>query len=401
MADYLDILREWERNVANPIIYEHLDSLFPAYCFRRIQAGSKDDHWASPFKKDLSLPKKPNKEKTVVYANDLFFREQGEWDNKIAIIDKLKEDNGLNTIYEAYVFAAERLGISVPKNGSGNLYDTKSTSQRLLEKLEAYFKWNLHNNTGTVAKDVRKYLNITRGFSEEDIETLGFGLVPAWDKVEAYITNPRQGFSLEDLKFACEVRSVDGYTSVGKEYILSIPFRSGGKIKGFLFRSINSDTQPKYIANKNLDRKTSFFNISTGYEAKTLVVMEGELDALTAASKGISGAVAIGGAYLSGERRAQICDAFNRNVQKITLCLDLDKDKDGNPDYAKRFNANRRSIISILDIKPDFKELYVAEFPKPCDPDEFIREMGSESFLRLLSSAKPWWQYLSDNITKF
>ena len=129
--------------------------------------------------------------------------------------------------------------------------------------------------------------------------------------------------------------------------------------------------------------------------------MEGELDALTATSKGISGAVAIGGAYLSGERRAQICDAFNRNVQEITLCLDLDKDKDGNPDSAKRFYANRRSIISILDIKPNFKELYIAEFPKPCDPDEFIRENGSEAFKGLLSAAKPWWQYISDNINKY
>ena len=33
---YIAILREWEGRVADPVIYEHLDILFPAFAFRRV-----------------------------------------------------------------------------------------------------------------------------------------------------------------------------------------------------------------------------------------------------------------------------------------------------------------------------------------------------------------------------
>lgn len=68
--DYIDILRDWERTVANVAIYDNIDVLFPAYGFVRMQAGGPKDHWASPLKIDLSRPKTPSREKTVVGVDD-------------------------------------------------------------------------------------------------------------------------------------------------------------------------------------------------------------------------------------------------------------------------------------------------------------------------------------------
>lgn len=77
MNEYLDILKSWERRVADPFIFEHLCELLPAWGFRRMNQGTPQDRWVSPVKMDLSKPKKPNPMKTVVSAMDMKMREQG------------------------------------------------------------------------------------------------------------------------------------------------------------------------------------------------------------------------------------------------------------------------------------------------------------------------------------
>ena len=57
MTEYLDILREWQTKVLKPCAYEHVDVLFPAYQFRRINPGEPKDHWASRYKLDKTIPK--------------------------------------------------------------------------------------------------------------------------------------------------------------------------------------------------------------------------------------------------------------------------------------------------------------------------------------------------------
>ena len=98
---YIGILQEWEDRVADPAVYEHLDTLFPEYAFRRMHAGDPKDHWASRYKVDLTLPRYKNAEKTVVYRSDMRFREQGDWDNSIGVMDKYIVDRGLTSIFEA------------------------------------------------------------------------------------------------------------------------------------------------------------------------------------------------------------------------------------------------------------------------------------------------------------
>ena len=402
MAEYLDILKDWERSTANPAVYEHLDTLFPAYGFIRLQAGSDKDRWASPLKLDLSRPKTPNREKTVVYASDFKFREQGDWDNAVNVIDKYIEEHCLGSLYDAYKDIAARLCIDIPTSAAGLKpaeLARKSRRIKLLEELERYFEWNLINNNGAQGKAARAYLE-ARGFSSEWISTIHFGLVPSWDKVEAYITSGRIGYTKEELEDACKVRSDDGYTTVGKKHILAIPYRCAGEIKGFLFRTIESDVQPKYKANTGLDRKSCFFNMPQDRQNKTIIVVEGEMDALTATAAGISNVVAIGGADLAGDRRSQIFDALNRNTSRIILCLDLDADTEGKPNGIKRFKAVRKCLHAIFDVSPDFNDVYVACFPEVTDPNEYIRKYGAEAFQKVISKAAPWWEYLNRNLSR-
>ena len=392
--DYLDILRDWERSVANGVIYDNIDVLFPAYGFVRMQAGGPKDHWASPLKMDLSRPKTPSREKTVVGATDMKFREQGDWDNAVSVIDRLMDEYSLGSVFEVYRYIADRFNLEMPTStgyGFGN--PERERRIQLLEFLEDYFVWNLENNSGAACRKAREYLE-GRGFTGDLVKALRFGFVPGWDKVETYVTRSRWRFTREELDQACHVRSGEGYTTVGRTHVLAIPYRCGGELKGFLFRAVEDGIVPKYKANTGLDRKSAFFNIPDNREPKDIIVVEGEMDAITATAAGIRDVVAIGGADISGERRSQVFDAIGRKTRKIILCPDLDTGRDGKPDYEKRFRAVRRSLHTIFDVSPDFSQVFVARFPYPADPDEFIRDNGADAFRELISGSIPWWEYL-------
>lgn len=397
--NYLDILKDWEDKVANPAVYEHLDVLFPEFSFRRVNPAGPKDHWASRYKMDLTLPKYKNAEKTVVYRSEMRFREQGEWSNPEGIIDRIMRDHGFATIYEAYQYVSALLYLDMPMADSRKVAEAVSKAERratLLYILQDYFCWNLANNRAAKAGSVRNYLRKERGFTQEQIDRFRFGFVPDWSKVVRYITIDKK-FSLDELDEACGVRNADGYTAVGKTHVLAIPYVSGGVLKGFLFRRIDSGF-PKYLANTNLDRKSAFFNIPAGRDPKDLVVVEGEFDAIKASAEGIANVVAIGGSDISGERIRQVEDAFRRGVRRMTLCLDLDEVQGevGVPNVAARHEHLMKSIHAIKDVDLSFEEIYVANFPEVGDPDEFIRGRGVVAFKTLLSSAKPYWKYLAD-----
>lgn len=397
---YLDILKDWETRIADPEVYEHMDVLFPEFSFRRVQKGSERDHWASRYKMDLTLPKVRNAEKTVVYRSEMRFREQGNWSSGIGVMDRIMQDKGLRSVYDAYKWAASRLSLAMPKSDSKEVGEAISRSQRrtaLLETLLGYFCWNLENNRSQKAASVRQYLKKQRGFTARQVSTLAFGFVPDWNKVVRFITIEKN-YGLDELDEVCGVRNSDGYTSVGKNHLLAIPYVCGGVLKGFLFRRVDDSREgPKYIATANLDRKSVFFNMPADNVTEGIIVVEGEMDALKATAEGIGSVVAIGGSEIAGERRRQVEDAFRRGVKRITLCLDLDRDKEtGKADIEARHLHLLKSIHAVKDVDISFEEIYVACFPAPCDPDEFIRERGVDEFHKLVAGAVPYWKYLSD-----
>ena len=388
--------------VLKPCAYEHVDVLFPAYQFRRINPGEPKDHWASRYKLDKTIPKSKNSEKSVIYRSEMRFREQGDWKGSaVGILDFYMQENGIGSVYEASRILDDRFNLSMPRADSSEIaaiVQKKARKDALLEDLMAYFAWNLENNSSDKARKVRSYLSKSRGFTMDQAGRLNLGFVPEWSTVIHYITG-NKGYRIEELEEACEVRNFEGKTSVGKTHTLAIPYECAGVLKGFIFRRIDTDEGPKYMASQELDRKSAFFNIKADPDPKDIVVVEGEFDALKATAEGIENVVAIGGSEIAGERRKQVEDALSRRgVKKIILCLDLDAEKD-NPLEAKtrqRHEHIMRSIHTIKDVDFDFDEIYVASFPEPSDPDEYIRTYGVEAFRDLLERAVPYWKYLSD-----
>ena len=396
---YIAILKDWEHKVAYPALYEHLDEFFPPFMFKRMQKGGARDHWASPYKMDMSRPRIQNKEKTVVYRSELRFREQGNWNGGLSVVDRIMQEVGLSSVYEVDKFIAERLSLDMPKPDSQEVAEAVSKFQRraaLLDTLQSYFSWNLANNVSRKAGSVRQYLKKQRGFSSEQASRLGLGFVPDWNVVVRFVTIEKK-FRIEELDEVCGIRNPEGRSSVGTKYILSIPYVCGGSLKGFMFRRIDDTAEgPKYIATPGLDRKSAFFNIPKTLTRKDIVIVEGEMDALKATAEGVPNVVAIGGSEISGDRRHQLEDAFRRGVERITLCLDLDPEKEDTSrgNLASRHQHLMRTLFTLKDVAPEFEDLYVAPFSEPADPDEFIRSRGAEAFRQLLDQALPYWTYL-------
>jgi len=398
---FIELVDKWEREVADPFIFDHLDSLLPAFSFRRSRAGSNGDHWASRYKLDLTLPRRRNSEKTVVYRSDMSIREQGDFANGIWVIEYLRKDMGASSPYEVYKSIDSLFNLGMPKPNSTEMakqIHDHEKRQMVLDALQDYFTWNMaHNARNPKVTKTRSYLR-GRGYDEQKIVDSGLGFVPSWDKVEKRITQEK-GLPKEILDQVCGVRNEEGKTSVGNKHVLSIPYICGGILKGFIFRRIDSSDPPKYIACQNLDRKSVFFNIPT--RAQYVVVVEGEFDALTATVMGVPDVVAIGGSDISGERKKQVEDAFARGVERIYLCPDLDETTDSEgqtiPNFKKRYQVVMKSIHTIKDVKIDFEQIYVINFPYPCDPDSYIREFGKDAFIQLLKDAVPYWQFVADS----
>lgn len=400
MGDYLDELKLWERNTADPFIYDHLDVLLPAWQFRRMQAGTSRDRWVSPLKADLSRPKTATREKTVVSYPDMKLREQGDWDNAVGVLDLLTREGGHESIYQFYSWLSQRFSLDMPQPDRRQAAESARKRGRrsgVLSVLKEYFGYCLTSGKWSKAAKVRSYLRRERGFSQESIEAMGFGFVPDWGTVTRYVIS--KGFTKEELDSACQVCNESGRTAVGRTHVLSIPYVCAGEIKGFLFRRIDGSDPPKYIANSGLDRKSAFFNYPQG-GSEVIAVVEGEMDALTATAAGIPGVVAMGGSEIAGERRRQVEKAIAAGTRQIILCPDLDTRtlEDGTvvEDRGKRYKSVLKSIHTIKDIDMDFDGISVLVFPEPTDPDDYIRSHGAEAFITLMRKALPWWKYLAE-----
>lgn len=394
--DYIEQLKEWQNRVGKPALYENLPNFFPEYGFRRADAGGPRDHWYSGLKLDLTQPKARTAEKTVVYAKDYTFREQGEWESGVTMINMLMQDRNLSSVYEAYTLINDTLCLDMPRPHGRDVRHPSAADRKtlILQELNRYFQWMLWNSENRNAGAVRNYLRTGRGFTEAQAKEAGFGFVPDWDRVIRHIT-VNKGYFYDELMDACPVTNEAGKTGVGKTYTLSIPYVCGGTMKGFLFRRIGEGSGPKYIAPRGLDRKGSFFGIPQTMDTDRLLVVEGEFDALkaTAADSGIPVA-AIGGSEISGERRKAVEDAVRRGVRTFILAPDLDMDKvTGEPLWEARYGHVLRSVHTILDVDISLVPRVVL-FPEPADPDEYIRRHGEGEWRKLVEEALPYYDYI-------
>ena len=365
-------ITDWIKYELYPSLYEVIDTALPEFSFKRFSGG-----WRSSLKIDLSNPKERRADKIVVSKKAPgWILEQGG--DTLSLVDYVMRRDRVDFI-QAVKTLADVVGLQLPKDENFNQesYQRYKDQATLLEDCNSYFIYCLENSTG--ADEVRAYLS-SRGYSDEDIKAMELGYIPDQDKLFKYLLNKGYSQSLID-----EVVKLN--KGIGSTHRLTIPYRSGGSVKGFKFRTVGEAT-PKYLNSTGLDRLGGFFNLSGIKGDKDVVIVEGELDSLSATARGVENVVATGGSSISSD---QVRDAIRRGAKSFTLCLDREPGKE--EETAKRIS----SAIEVI-LGEGVNRVYIVTLPDlgggKTDPDRLIKESGVEAFREALSSRLTYGGYL-------
>jgi DNA primase catalytic core len=368
-------ITDWIKYELYPSLFECIDRAFPEHKFKRTSQG-----WTSKTYLDGRAHKRTDKTVVTKQAPGYILEQGGEVKS---LVDYVIDRDGVDFI-TAIRTLSDIAGLQIPK-GDFNTGDYQKQRDRalILEDLNSYFIYCLENSSR--AKEVKGYL-VSRGYSEEDIKAMELGYIPSQEQVYKYLEGKR--YEQTDIK---EAVSIDKDTRIGDSHRLTIPYRSGGYIKGFKFRAIGQDS-PKYLNSSGLDRKGGFFNLAGLKGDKDLVIVEGELDSLHATAKGIDNVVATGGSSINPE---QIKDAIKRGAKSFTICLDREPGKEEQTD--KSIN---RAIEVILD--EEVNRVYTVILPDlgdgKTDPDRLIKEKGADYLREAIRGALSYYEYSLQSI---
>jgi DNA primase catalytic core len=385
-------ITNWIKYDLYPTLFDRIDIALPEFNFKRFSGG-----WRSNLKLDLSTPKQRRGDKTVVTTKAPgYILEQGG--ETLSLIDYVMRRDGVEFIQAVWTLAnvagvypiKVTLGMYDPERAQRNAermeqYRKHKEQATLLEDCSSYFIYCLENSTG--ADEVRAYLS-SRGYSSEDVKAMDLGYIPSQDKLFKYLLSKGYSQSLID-----EVVKLN--KGIGSTHRLTIPYRSGGYVKGFKFRTVG-DATPKYLNSTGLDRLGGFFNLSGISGDKDIVIVEGELDSLHATVKGVDNVVATGGSSIAPE---QIKDAIRRGAKSFTLCFDKEPNKE--EETAKRIT----SAIEVI-LGEGVNRVYIVTLPDlggdKTDPDRLIKESGVEAFIEAIAQALPYYEYrLQETLKKY
>jgi len=368
-------ITDWIKYELYPTLFENIDTALPEHNFKRYSGG-----WMSKTYLDGS-PHKNRADKTVISKKTPGRIKEWGGDN-LSLVDYIMRRDRVEFI-QALKTLAEVVRLQLPKDEQFNQesYQRYKDQATLLEDCNSYFIYCLENSTG--ADEVRAYLS-SRGYSDEDVKAMELGYIPNQDKLFKYLLSKGHRQSLID-----EVVKLN--KGIGSTHRLTIPYRSGGSVKGFKFRT-TGDATPKYLNSTGLDRLGGFFNLSGIKGDKDVIIVEGELDSLSATARGVENVVATGGSSISSD---QVKDAIKRGAKSFTLCFDREPGKED--ETAKVISSATKIILG-----EGVNRVYIVTLPDlgggKTDTDRLIKESGVEAFREALSSRLTYGAYLGSKL---
>ncbi len=314
---------------------------------------------------------------------------------------------------EALRLLAAKAGVSLPEYSP----ELASQKNRLLDAVEtaaAYYHRLLMESP--VANAARQYL-AERGLTEEVLTDWQIGFSPdSWDDVIIYLKG--KGFNERDILAAgLAVQKGDGSNRYFNRFRGRIMFPLAdvnANIIGFTARVLpaneGKDGMGKYVNSPQgplYDKSKILFGL---HRAKTaireqgyVIIVEGQMDVITAHQFGFKNVVASSGTALTDEQ-IKLLDRFTDN-----LLFALDADAAGQLATNRASQAIINQDITMVEAPDRFgrlhsyidsarsfkKNIKVAMLPSGKDPDEAIRR-DRAGWMRALTEAKPLMEYYFD-----
>lgn len=280
------------------------------------------------------------------------------------------------TFGEALSYLAQRAGVELPKIEYSREAKEKAERKALLleinKKAAQYFYYQLRREGG---KSAYQYLT-GRGLSEETIKKFGLGYSDKYSD-DLYKYMKAKGYSDELLREsglfnADERRGM--YDKFWNRVIFPI-MDVNNRVIGFGGR-VMGDGKPKYLNSpetKIFDKSRNLYglNVARTTRKNHLILCEGYMDVISMHQAGFTNAVAsLGTALTSGH-----ASLLKRYTQEVFLLYDSDE---------AGIRASLRAIPILREAGVNAKVVSLKPYK---DPDEFIKNMGSEALEERLLNA--------------
>lgn len=346
-----------------PAIAERLDEVFPEMKFHPKGGG-----WVSSLGLFGRTPTNKNREKSYSYPGRGYYTIAEQGGETLSYIDYWLLLNGYEKGAKGEAFKAavrslcNKVGIEYTESEEAvRTAQIERERQQSIEAINNKLRDELFNSDE--ALQVREYLKNVRGYGEEQniegssvdvIFQMGLGCVTTT--------------LLPELKEAMGELWNDSIDSmgIGSKYMLSIPFRSNGKIVGYNFRTVAHDLNPKYINSFKPGEKGKYLFGLTPLSVhkanyKNLTIVEGEIDSLHASILGLPNIVAMGGKTAPIKA---LKEAKTKGFDNVTILLDTEAQKTTIEAEDKAQKERVKQIKGLLDIIKSVGMCgYVAELP--------------------------------------
>ncbi|HXF82822.1 MAG TPA: DNA primase, partial [bacterium] len=283
---------------------------------------------------------------------------------------------------EAVEVLARRAGVAVERSPEAARQATeRDRLYRALEAAAAFYQEVLaHPLKGKAA---RAYME-RRGIDAPTAQRFRLGAAPhAWDELLRALGNNGYPPALLEKAGLVQLRpSGDGYYDLFRHRLMFPIVDLQDRVVAFGGRALD-DGEPKYLNSREtavFAKGRTLYALSWAREEirrqDEVVVVEGNMDALTCHQYGITNAVASLGTALTSDQVL----AMKRLAGRAVLVYDAD---------AAGQAAMERAMALFEEADLPVR---VAVLPAG-DPDEFLRREGAEAFRRLLARALPVFEY--------
>ncbi len=290
---------------------------------------------------------------------------------------------------------AERAGIRIVEEQRSPAEDREiSLRKRLLALHYQAAEW-FHQllMTAPEAKGARNYLK-KRGFTGEVAERWKIGYAPdAWEAFGAWAHEHE--FKREEIVQSGLVSLRDAENPQSDFYdrfrdrVMFPICNDLGEVIAFSGRVLAADAQAaKYVNSPEtplFKKGDVLFGLHKSKRAlidkKSAIVLEGQIDLITAFEAGVQNVVAPQGTAFT-EKQAR---TLKRYAEEVVLCFDADE--------AGR-KAAERSLPALLGLDLGVR---VIELPQGDDPDSLIRNQGPEAFASRVAAARDYFDFQIDS----
>ena len=290
---------------------------------------------------------------------------------------------------DAVMIVAEKCGISIDKSLiKNNKVVTNKEEFEIMNLAEKFYQNNLKTEFGTTALD---YLN-KRGISEEFIKEFGIGL--SLDNSNTlYNLLLKKKYNVGKLLDVGIInQSDDRYYDMFTRRITFPLWDKDGNIVGFSARIYRGEKDTsKYVnsrESKLFKKGETLYNYHRARDfvklEKSVIVVEGFMDAIRLFVGGVKNVVALQGTALTKEQ----ISLLKKLHSKVILCLDND-------------SAGENATLSNGEamIKEGL-EVYVIRLSGQKDPDEYVLANGIEAFKNNLVNPMTYFDFKVNYLKK-